>query len=204
MNCAMNNQICDALSKNLREVINSAESDLDECVRKGAEFDSNDKKSGFKFILLLFFAKAIDISRSILAVLKADITLWREASALGRGLLEIFISARIMKTDPIKLAERFDHFNCVRRYKFVEQVSELNDDMRSLFESDIKKKDELTQEYDKFVKDYGNRHLNNWYGLTEGEVLEKIKEKDEDVWIYKIIYAFLSDYDSNRGTGINF
>ncbi len=170
-------------------IIKSAEYDL----QKHIEIKSNDVERLYKLLIVLFLRKAIDICRAILSILSTDITLWREATALARTLTEVYTNSRLMKTNPQYWCERFIRFDWVRRYKFMEQISNLSEEMKKTLNADVEKKSELKKEYDKFKNDYGKHQLNTWHGLRSGEFLQIIKEEGEDSYIYQVIYRFQSD-----------
>jgi hypothetical protein len=185
------------------EVFNNLSTDM-QTVLKEAQKDIQSIKSltetdplwGYKMYLILFLCKGIEICQSVLTILKVDLTLWRTANANLRSLLELCINARYMKKDPENLAIRFARFDCVRRYKFKQKISDLGDETKAMLDSNVAESERLDQEYAKYKEDYTS--INSWHGLSDKELLEAIKEETEDTWLYALIYSFQSRHLHNE------
>lgn len=184
------------LSAEMQIIFAEAEKDI-QSIKGLAE---NDPLWGYKMYLVLFLCKGIEICQSVLAALRNDLTLWRIANANLRSLLELCINARLMKKDPENLAERFMRFDYVRRYNFKQKISNLSKETKAMLDNKVAESEELEQEYMKFKQDYGS--VNSWHGLSDKELLESIKEKTEDTWLYALIYSFQSRHLHNETSSL--
>jgi len=180
------------LSSEMQVILEEAQKDIQSI--KG--LTDNDQLWGYKMYLILFLCKGIEICQSVLATLRNDLTLWRIANANLRSLLELCINARLMKKDPENLPEQFMRFDYVRRYKFKQKISNLSKETKAMLDNKVAESEKLEQEYIKFKEDYG--FVNSWHGLTNKELLEAIKEKTEDTWLYALIYSFQSRHLHNE------
>lgn len=181
-------KVFNTLSAKMQIILNEAQKDI-QSIEK---IEQGDPLLKYKIYLILFLYKGIEISQSVLAILKHDLTLWRTAYASLRSLLELYINARLMTKDPTKLAERFRRFDYVRRYRFKKNISNLGENIKKMLDKKHKERVKLEDEYKKFKKDYNPVRINSWHGLSYKELLDAIKEQSEDIIVYFVIHHLQS------------
>lgn len=177
------------LSAELQTVINEARSD----VNKLKGFSVNDELLIFKVLLLLFLCKATGVCQSFIAVLSSDPTLWREATALLRTLLELCVYAKYMDKEPAKLSARFLRYDAVWKYKFKERISSLSDEMKKMFDRNIEKNEFLESEYEKYIEDYG-KEVRTWSGISFTDMLQEVFEDSKNTWLYHYLFKIQCNY----------
>ena len=107
-------QVYNSLSGKINELTNKATGDL----KSIPVFDIEEPQARFKGIIILFLCRGIEILQTIEAILSVDLTLYRMAEVIIRPLVEMYVDARYMKTDPVTLSERYERYQVIRQHNY--------------------------------------------------------------------------------------